>query len=578
MTEREVKSGMRRKIIILAIAVIALCCIFAFSGCSEKGKCRTRHEFTVGECVWNDDGTAYVIVKCEVCGETITEEADVKSEEKTAATCEEGGKAVLTATVSIGGNTFNTFTKEEDISAQGHKYGEAEYKWTSRSGVQYCTATKKCSVCGDEIEEQVKASYSVKKESTCSRAGEGVYTAKFSDKDFDRQTKTVELAKLDHIYGNEITYSWVNHKCTATQKCINCGDAKRETASEIRYEVLREKTCTEDGLGRYTATFENPLYETQTEDAVIKAGHTYGAAEYKWEENGEGGFTCTATKHCEKCDSYETEIGKVSISDKKDADCITDGYIKYKAVFETMGTSLKEVELPNKGGHDYAEPEYEWSNDYGYCTAKRTCNECGDEISEKVKSVKTVVKEKTCTENGLITFTAEFSGDGYETQIKEITVPMSHEEGNTVYTWNEDRTSCKAEKYCSECGEVIATAEAYRISYTETKPATCTETGKGVYTAYFPGEYENQKYEVTVPVKPHEYSEPMFMYSWEDDTLICTATKTCAGCGKIVTETKSGKFVKVEVTQEGTVKVRYEVEFENFDTQSYEFELTETEE
>ena len=299
---------------------------------------------------------------------------------------------------------------------------------------------------------------------------------------------------------------------------------------------------------------------------------------YKWEENGEGGFTCTATKHCEKCDSYETEIGRVSISDKKDADCITDGYIKYKAVFETMGTSLKEVELPNKGGHDYAEPEYEWSNDYGYCTAKRTCNECGDEISEKVKSVKTVVKEKTCTENGLITFTAEFSGDGYETQIKEITVPMSHEEGNTVYTWNEGRTSCKAEKYCSECGEVIATAEAYRISYTETKPATCTETGKGVYTAYFSGEYEEQKYEVTVPVKPHEYSEPIFMYSWEDDTLICTATKICAGCGKIVTETKSGKFVKVEVTQEGTVKVRYEVEFENFDTQSYEFELTETEE
>ena len=111
------------------------------------------------------------------------------------------------------------------------------------------------------IAETVKATVE-NKPATCTEAGKTTYTATFTHKCFEPQTRSDELPALDHDWG-EPEYSWAKQDdgwyCTAKRTC------KRDASHEVTTPATTEK----EGEGTYTATFENEAFETQTKTEAI---------------------------------------------------------------------------------------------------------------------------------------------------------------------------------------------------------------------------------------------------------------------------------------------------------------------
>ena len=134
------------------------------------------------------------------------------------------------------------------------------------------TATK---VCQNDhthiINEIANTDNEVIKEATCEEEGTIRYTTSFIDSDFTTQTKDESIPATGHNY--EVSgYSWNsnNTKTTAIAVCNNdgCNEQIVETVNTT-YEVITPSTRLNNGVGRYTATFSNDLFETQYKDVEI---------------------------------------------------------------------------------------------------------------------------------------------------------------------------------------------------------------------------------------------------------------------------------------------------------------------
>ncbi|MCR5816036.1 MAG: dockerin type I repeat-containing protein, partial [Ruminococcus sp.] len=105
-----------------------------------------------------------------------------------AATCKASGRKTVTCTVCKA-------TKTEVIPQKTHTFAKPTYTWTADG--KKCTATVKCSTCGDTITEQGKITSKVKTAATATAMGVTTYTAAFDDKSFTTQTKDVtDIPKL----------------------------------------------------------------------------------------------------------------------------------------------------------------------------------------------------------------------------------------------------------------------------------------------------------------------------------------------------------------------------------------------
>lgn len=73
-----------------------------------------------------------------------------------------------------------------------------------------------------------------------------------------------------HVWGDP-TYVWAGDysTCTATSICTLDATHVQEEESRASYEVITAATETEEGLGRYTATFSKEPFTTQTKDVTI---------------------------------------------------------------------------------------------------------------------------------------------------------------------------------------------------------------------------------------------------------------------------------------------------------------------
>ena len=80
------------------------------------------------------------------------------------------------------------------------------------------------------------------------------------------------IPKSEHVHDwDEPTFTWLldNTTCNAKRECkINRYHVEEETVNST-YAVIYEPTTTSYGLGRYTATFKNAAFGTQTKDVVI---------------------------------------------------------------------------------------------------------------------------------------------------------------------------------------------------------------------------------------------------------------------------------------------------------------------
>ena len=124
-----------------------------------------------------------------------------------------------------------------------------------------------------------------------------------------------------------------------------------------------------------------------------------------------------------------------------------------------------------------------------------------------------------------------------ETENGGLISALGHDyEGvETVYTWNEDYTSCTASRTCKRCGteggEPTETVSAVQITEEVTKAATCVEIGTKTYTATFEAAEEgawvpeDAKDEVEIPIDTEN--------GHNTDGVVAHKDATCAETGVV---------------------------------------------
>ena len=399
----------------------------------SEGKMVT-HDYTDGQhednfvdqnnYVWKkeDDGwycTGHA--KCGYCGWPIEETVKATFVDKT--DCTEKGERTYTATFTH--ECFEPQTKTEALNPIGHDWGEPEYSWAKQDGEWLCTAKRTCKRDASHVEQEtVKATVEHVIDATCETAGKDVYTATFENEAFKPQTWDVALGVLGHDWGAP-EYSWTKQDgewfCTAKRVC------KRD-ASHVEEETVKASvettpaTCTKAGKSVYTAAFENEAFEAQKRTVALGVlGHDWGAPEYSWNEKS-GNWYCTAKRVCKRDASHVDEQTVKATVKTTPATCLEEGESVYTAkfdgdAFETQTKAEKIAAL----GHDWAEPEYSWSQKDGswYCTAKRTCKRDASHVEEEtVKAAYKVTTPATTEKEGEGAYTATFENEAFETQTK----------------------------------------------------------------------------------------------------------------------------------------------------------------
>ena len=160
--------------------------------------------------------------------------------------------------------------EHEDHYVVDESRGQNGYKWEQRDGDWYCTGYAKCGYCAWPIEETVKADATT--ETSCTEKGKVIYTATFQHKCFADQTRSDDLDPLGHDWG-EPEYVWAKQGddwyCTAKRVCKRDASHVEEETVKASYEVTTPATVLKEGVGTYTATFENTAFETQTRTEPI---------------------------------------------------------------------------------------------------------------------------------------------------------------------------------------------------------------------------------------------------------------------------------------------------------------------
>ena len=234
--------------------------------------------------------------------------------------------------------------------------------------------------------------------------------------------------------------------------------------------------------------------------------------------------------------------------------CETGVSAIYKATGKTKdGTRYTAVETKasEAGEHQYT-GEFEWSkkkdaegketDEYEATVKNVKCTVCEDEpkaeqITVEAKKDAENSKAATCDEDGVEVWIATAtvkSADGSKvvgtlTDKKEIKIDkLGHKYGKTEWKWAEDNKSATATRVCANDPTHVDTAEEVTVEE-KSEGATCTKAGKITYTAtakYADGTTENTSKTVDAEALGHDYEEPTWKWSKNDDGEGYTAVAT----------------------------------------------------
>lgn len=315
----------------------------------------------------------------------------------------------------------------------------------------------------------------------------------------------------NHDY--EIEYSWARDGsyCKATATCKNNPEHVVSGSGRITSEIKSEASCGVDGVTTYTATFNDPIFETQTIDihdipAKIHAWH-YVKADNGidiWCANCDQQYGITASTTTRgKCSDEPKEMTvtgtlpegvhyNIAYSTDDGMAPKTEGtYTAYLYIVPDGITDniLAQLELPIIIYHNFAT----------YAAVPATCLEPGHD--QYVRCV----------------------GCGYTDYVE---IPALGHDYEISYVWSEDGSSCTATRICKNDTTDVTVEEATITSKVSEKP-TCVAMGTTLYTAAFTNKcFTAQTLEVTdIPCGGHDYGEPVF--TWSADWSACTATFTC---------------------------------------------------
>ena len=500
-----------------------------------------------------------------------TETVDTTSQVVKAATCEEMGQTKYTAVFQ--NSAFATQTKTAtDIPATGHAWSAPVYGWSADNG--NVTATRTCTHDSSHIEsETVSATSAVTTAPGCLTAGVRTYTsAAFANSAFAVQTRTETIPATGHAWGDP-TYVWSSDYKTVTAKRVCAHDnshVETETANTTS-QIVKPAACETMGQTKYTATFTNTAFDTQTrtETDIPALGHAPAApvTENRVEP------TCTAAGH------YDSAV-YCSVCGKE--------------------LSRETIAIPATG-HAWGNPTYSWSSDNSTVTATRVCaNDSAHVETETANVTSAVTKPASCEGKGETTYTAEFRNTAFRTQTKTlddipalghreaeavvenrvdptctetgsydsvvycsvcgkqlrrttVTVPANgHDWGPVSYVWSADNGSVTATRTCRTDAGHIETETVSAASAVTTAPG-CETMGVRTYTsaAFGNGAFSVQKKTEDIPATGHAWGDPT--YDWSADNRTVTATRVCAHDGthkETETVTASSTVVKPAACEE----------------------------
>ena len=296
----------------------------------------------------------------------------------------------------------------------------------------------------------------------------------------------VDCGESNHKWG-AVQYSWNGTKCTATRTCQNNPMHKETETVTATSTVTKEATCIQAGTRKYTATFKNPAFATQTKTETIEAlGHKWGAVTYKWSSDGK---KCTATRVCKNDKTHkQTETVNAKLTVTKKATCMATGTKQYvakfkNAAFKTQTHSKKYTIQKVASAHTWGAVTYKWSADGKTCTATRVCtSNKNHKQTETVKATATVAKKATATAMGQTKYTAKFKNAAFGTKaITKTDIKINQPMTVTAKTTSKKPAVVKFVNLRNK-NQVVAAKNAYTVSKSQGKVTYKKLSGNGNIT------------------------------------------------------------------------------------------------
>ena len=420
-----------------------------------------------------------------------------------------------------------------------------------------------CKVCGETKTEAIEAlghaysdEWTVDKEATCEEAGSKSHHC--TRPDCDSKSEVTEIEALGHEWGEgkETKAPTCTEAGEKTYTCTRCDKTKTEAIEALghayseEWTVDKEATCEEAGSKSHHCTRLG--CDSKTDVTVIEAlGHEWGEGKETkaptCTEAGEKTYTCT------RCNATKTEevaaLGHAYSEEwtvDKEASCEEAGSKSHHCTRPDCDSKSEVTEIEALG--------HEWGE--GKETKAPTCTEAGEKTytctrcnATKTEAIEalghsysdewTVDKEATCEEAGSKSHHCTRSGCDSKSEVTEIEA-LGHEWGEGKETKAPTCTEAGEKTYtCTRCDktkteEVAALGHAYSDEWTVDKEASCEEAGSKSHHCTRPG--CDSKTEVTeIAALGHEWGEGK-----ETKAPTCTEagekTYTCTRCNATKTE------------------------------------------
>lgn len=490
----------------------------------------------------------------------------------------------------------------EDSSSQGYEFQESNYNPNYNSYI---------SSQGTDIPDDMLEQMGYKREKNDN--DEFMWTAVFTD------TIAESTISGSHDYEKVTVDAACGRDAYTENRCKDCGVTEagtREymegTAEDHHYVHFDETYYTKDSDGNWNTNdcyvCTSCGYAVEPDDdgtdedwdaskdtyemAKEKAGHVYTAADeskVEWAEDYSSATITDADLTCNTCidkkldcllnaDDLTLSGQTVTLTDvtKTTSGTCDEGLtITYTATGKTDdGKAVEATTVVNQEGGKHAyDATFTWAEDNSSATVDLKCPACGKELTGQEATVTQEETEATCEDEGKIVYTATFTpedGDAVtDTKTVKTSDALGHDYSEPVFTWADDNKTATAEFTCGRCDKK-ETVDAKVTEDTSNSSATCTEAGEVVYTATV--EFEGKEYTDTKTVEVealgHNYSDPVYTWTWLDDEkteLAGSASFTCERCGDKQT-------VDLDLTSEITKDATYVAKGAKVYTAAYEFD------
>ncbi len=423
------------------------------------------------------------------------------------------------------------FYSDEEGTAEaaaviGHSYNEGVIE-KEATCTEEGVLLKTCTVCGHEQRETI--------EMLPHTTGDSY---EFDDYQHWKvcQVCGQEVGKEDHSFEGD------------SDVCLVCGETIQRHHHQLVFVEEKAPTCAEEGLKEHYYCDDCKKYFTDSEgneevsysDLIIeKLEHQY---ETRYDEN----------EHWQECtlcgDKKDVQAHNIE-EERTEPTCCADGVLNN--ICHDCGYTVEVEILPATGEHVFAE---EYSSDEEYHWFSCTNEECTEryQLTEHSYTKIEIVKNPTCSEEGVLNHICEICG---HTKEEAIPVSNTHNFGDTYVQVDEHTHS----KVCTDCGLSSGEVEPHEFDQNNVKDlgeqhasvcslcgapnqpdehvyeieivkATCFEGGKLVYTCKICGHSYD---EVTgEPTGKHNFSKE-YTLDGEKHVHSCTTE----GCTAVDTHT-----------------------------------------